>query len=153
MIQYNHDTPERTLHDYLADVSERTEVRRGVPLPMRTHEYRGGVNFAFFSRHASCVRLELFDLPEDATPARIVDLDPARNRTGDMWHVWVEGIRSGQLYAYRVDGPYQPWKGHRFNFCKPLLDYVTDARVTEVTATHAGMQLRLCFTDTIDYEK
>ena len=58
----------------------------------------------------------------DAMPARVIDLDPARNRTGDVWHVWVEGIRPGQLYAYRVDGPYQPSEGHRFNFNKLLLD-------------------------------
>ena len=116
------NTPERPLHDYVAEVSERTEVRKGIPLPMGTHEYGGGVNFAFFSRHASRVRLELFDLPADATPARVIDLDSARNRTGDMWHVWVKGIRPGQLYAYRVDGPYQPREGHRFNFNKLLLD-------------------------------
>jgi glycogen operon protein len=115
-------TPERGLHDYVAEVSERTEVRMGVPLPMGTHGYGSGVNFALFSRHASRVRLELFDLPADATPARVIDLDPARKRTGDMWHVWVEGIRPGQLYAYRVDGPYQPTEGHRFNFHKLLLD-------------------------------
>ena len=115
-------TPERPLHDYVAEVSERTEVRMGVPLPMGTHEYGGGVNFAFFSRHASLVRLELFNLPVDATPARVIDLDPVRNRTGDIWHLWVEGIRPGQLDAYRVDGPYQPEHGHRFNFHKLLLD-------------------------------
>jgi glycogen operon protein len=116
------NTPERPLHDYVAEVSERTEVRMGVPLPMGTHESEGGVNFAFFSGHASRVRLELFDQPEDATAARVIDLDPARNRTGDVWHVWVEGIRPGQFYAYRVDGPYQPREGHRFNFNKLLLD-------------------------------
>ena len=115
-------TPERWLHDYAAEVSERTEVRMGVPLPMGTHEFGGGVNSALFSRHASRVRLELFDLPVDATPARVIDLDPLRNRTGDMWHVWVEGIRPGQLYAYRVDGPYQPREGHRFNLHKLLLN-------------------------------
>ena len=89
---------------------------------MGTHVYGGGVNFAFFSRHATRVRLEMFDQPADAKPARVIDLDPARNRTGDIWHVWVEGIRAGQLYAYRVDGPYQPGEGHRFNFNKLLLD-------------------------------
>jgi len=122
MIQKVTKTPERPLHDYLAEISERTEIRMGVPLPMGTHEYGGGVNFSFFSRHAARVRLELFDLSADATPARVVDFDPACNRTGDVWHVWVEGIRTGQLYAYRVDGPYQPWEGHRYNFHKLLLD-------------------------------
>ena len=116
------NTPERPLHDSLADVSERTEVQMGVPLPLGTLEFGGGVNFAIFSRDASRVRLELFDHPEDATAARVIDLDPARNRTGDVWHVWVDGIRPGQLYAYRVDGPYQPTDGHRFNFNKLLLD-------------------------------
>jgi isoamylase len=91
-------------------------------LPLGAHESAGGVNFALFSRHASRVRLELFDQSSDATPARVIDFDPARNRTGDVWHVWVAGIRPGQLYAYRVDGPYQPEEGHRFNFNRLLLD-------------------------------
>ncbi len=91
-------------------------------MPLGTHEFGGGVNFALFSRHASGVRLELFDRPDDATAARGIDLDPAGNRTGDVWHVWIEGIRPGQLYGYRVDGPYQPSEGHRFNFNKLLLD-------------------------------
>jgi isoamylase len=89
---------------------------------MGTHEYGGGVNFAIFSRHATRVRLELFDHPMDAKSAMAIDLDPSRNRTGDVWHVWLKGIAPGQLYAYRVDGPYQPSEGHRFNFNKLLLD-------------------------------
>ncbi|MGD1045322.1 MAG: glycogen debranching protein GlgX [Bacteroidota bacterium] len=114
--------PERPLHDYLADVSERGDVRVGVPLPLGTSESEGGVNFALFSRHASRVQLELFVHHEDAKAARVIDLDPARNRTGDVWHVWVKGILPGQLYAYRVDGPYKPREGHRFNFNKLLID-------------------------------
>lgn len=65
-----------------------------------------GVNFAVFSRHTSRVRLELFDHPDDATSTSVMELDSARNRTGDVWHIWVAGIRPGQLYAYRVDGPH-----------------------------------------------
>ena len=112
----------RVLHEYIAEVSERAAVRVGVPLLMGTHAHGEGVNFAFFSRHASRVRLELFAEPDDATPTRIIELDPARHRTGDVWHVWVAGIRPGQLYAYRVDGPYQPEVGQRFNVNKLLLD-------------------------------
>ena len=78
----NMNKPERPLDVYSADVSEHTEVRRGVPLPLWTSESGGGVNFAMFSRHASRVRLELFDQHADATPARVVDFDSARNRTG-----------------------------------------------------------------------
>jgi isoamylase len=113
---------ERPLHDYEREVCESDDVRVGLPLPMGTHARGNGTNFSLFSRHASRVRLELFDHPQDAAAARVIDLDPSRNRTGDVWHVWVEGIRPGQLYAYRVDGPYQPNKGHRFNFDKLLLD-------------------------------
>ena len=83
---------------------------------------RAGSISPLFSRHASRVRLELFDHPEDAVPARVIDLDAARHRTGDVWHVWVKGIGPGQLYAYRVDGPYEPSQGHRFNFNRLLLD-------------------------------
>ncbi|MGB9292709.1 MAG: glycogen debranching protein GlgX [Desulfobaccales bacterium] len=115
-------TSERPLHDYVAEVSEQTDVRVGLPSPLRTYASGEGVNFAFSSRHASRVRLEFFDHPEDATAARVIDLDPAHHRTGDVWHVWIKGIRDGQLYAYRVDGPYQPKDGHRFNFNKLLLD-------------------------------
>ena len=115
-------TSERPLHEYVSAVCERTDVRVGVPLPLGTYARGEGVNFAFFSRHASRVRLELCDHPDDAAATRVIDLDPARNRTGDVWHVWVDGIRPGQLYAYRVDGPYQPTDGDRFNFKKLLLD-------------------------------
>jgi len=115
-------TPQRELHDYISEISERADVRAGSPLPLGTQERGGGVNFAIFSRDASRVRLELFDHPEDAVPARVIDLDSARNRTGDVWHVWVEGIGPGQLYAYRMDGPYEPSEGHRYNFNRLLLD-------------------------------
>jgi isoamylase len=114
--------PQRELHDHISEISERTDVRAGTPLPLGTQERGRGVNFAVFSRDATRVRLELFDDPEDAVPARAIDLDSARNRTGDVWHVWVEGIGPGQLYAYRVDGPYEPSQGHRFNFNRLLLD-------------------------------
>ncbi len=115
-------TSERELHGYISEISERADIRAGSPLPLGTQETRGGVNFALFSRYASRVRLELFDHPEDAAPSRVIDLNSARNHTGDVWHVWVKGIGPGQLYAYRVDGPYEPSEGHRFNFNRLLLD-------------------------------
>ena len=116
------ETPERALNDYISDTSERADIRAGSPLPLGTQEIGGGVNFAIFSRHATRVRIELFDRPEDAVPARSIDLDSGCHRTGDVWHVWVEGIGSGQFYAYRVDGPYEPHEGQRFNFNRLLLD-------------------------------
>ncbi len=52
---------------------------------------------------------------------------PLRHRTGDVWHVWLRGIAAGQLYGYRIDGPYQPEQGNRFNPHKLLLDPYTRA--------------------------
>jgi isoamylase len=114
--------PVRPLSDYLAEVCEHSHARSGSPLPFGAYEVQQGVNFAFFSRFATRVRLEFFDNAEDRKPARFIDLNPVHNRTGDVWHIWVKGIQSGQLYGYRVDGPYKPEEGHRFNFNKLLLD-------------------------------
>ena len=114
--------PPRELRGYISETSEHADIRVGSPMPLGTQEIGGGVNFAIFSRYASHLRLELFDRPEDAAPARSIDLDLVCNRTGDVWHIWVKGIASGQFYGYRVDGPYEPNKGHRFNLKKLLLD-------------------------------
>jgi len=102
--------------------SERGEIRTGFAMPLGARSRGDGVNFAIFSRDATRVRLELYKSPQDASPSKVIDLDPVRHRTGDVWHVWVQGITSGQLFAYRIDGPYQPEEGHRFNVHKLLLD-------------------------------
>ncbi len=106
----------------LLAVCEVQAVRSGSPLPLGAHFRGSGVNFAIFSRHATGVRLDLFDRAEDVTPARSIIFDAVRNKTGDIWHVWLEGIRSGQLYGFRVAGPYAPHDGHRFNPNKLVLD-------------------------------
>jgi glycogen operon protein len=75
-----------------------------------------------FSRHATAVSLLLFDDPQAAEPFAEIPLDASTNRTGDIWHAQVDGAGPGTYYLYRVDGPYQPRKGHRFNRHKLLLD-------------------------------
>jgi glycogen operon protein len=103
--------------------TERGDVEAGSPLPIGgTHQQGEGVNFVLFTRHATGVHLELYQHPEDSSPARVIDLDPIRNRTGDVWHVWVRGIAPGQLYGYRIEGPYKPEEGQRFNPHRLLLD-------------------------------
>ena len=102
---------------------EESDIQSGTPLPIGgPHQQADGVCFVLFSRHATRIRLELYQHPDDSTPARIIDLDPMRHRTGDIWHVWVRGIAEGQLYGYRIEGPYQPEEGYRFNPHKLLLD-------------------------------
>jgi isoamylase len=108
--------------DRLLALCEVQSARSGVPLPLGAHVRGNGVNFAIFSRHATGVRLDLFDLPDQSEPARTYILNPGRNKTGDIWHIWLEGIRPGQLYGFRIAGPYSPSEGHRFNTDKLLLD-------------------------------
>jgi len=98
------------------------QIEPGRPLPWGAYHRHGGVNFSLFSRSATRVWLELYDRPEDGAPAMAIELDPDRHRTGDMWHVWLKGATYGQLYAFRVDGPYQPAEGHRFNHHRILID-------------------------------
>lgn len=94
----------------------------GQPIPLGATVTAGGVNFAIFSRHATRVWLMLFDNPGDGQPSHEFKLDPAINRTGDIWHIHLSGVQHGQLYLYRMDGPYRPEQGYRFNCYKPLLD-------------------------------
>ena len=112
----------KKLHEYLSAVSESGRVRAGTPLPLGAQIHGNGVNFALFARHATAVRLELYDQPDDGIPSLAVDLNPLHHRTGDIWHVWIGGVSLGQCYGYRVDGPYQPMLGLRFNRHKLLLD-------------------------------
>ncbi len=116
--------------DRLLSLCEVQSTRSGVPLPLGAHLRGNGVNFALFSRHATGVRLDLFDRPEDAMPVRSFILNPARNKTGDIWHVWLEGIGTGQLYGFRIAGPYSPQEGHRFNPDKLLVDPYATAIVS-----------------------
>src|SRR5919198_4603116 len=76
-----------------------------------------GVNFALFSENATRVELCLFD---DA--GREADRVVLEERTDQVWHVYLPEVRPGQLYGYRVHGPYEPEAGHRFNSSKLLLD-------------------------------
>jgi glycogen operon protein len=81
-----------------------------------------GANFSVFSKHATGVELLLFNGRDDTRPARSIRLDPVSNRTYHYWHVFVPGVRSGQIYGYRVEGPSDFAGGMRFDHSKVLLD-------------------------------
>lgn len=98
------------------------EVTPGQARPLGATVTDTGVNFAVFSRHGTAVWLMLFDESTAGAPTHEFMLDPAIHRTGDVWHIHLSGLGHGQLYLYRVDGPYEPLEGHRFNPNKPLLD-------------------------------
>jgi isoamylase len=94
----------------------------GQSAPIGATVYPAGVNFNLYSRHATGVELLFFDHEDDSRPSRIVPVDPIANRTYHYWHTFVPGIRAGQIYAYRVRGPFAPADGLRFDPSKALLD-------------------------------
>ena len=118
----------------LLGLCEVQAIRSGVPLPLGASARNNGVNFAVFSRHATGARIDFFDRVDDSAPARSILLDAVRNKTGDIWHVWLEGIRPGQLYGFRFAGPYAPHEGHRFNPDKLVVDPYATAVASIVTS-------------------
>ncbi len=97
-----------------------TEPGRSYPLGSTV--VADGVNFCVFSKNSTQIELLLFDHVDDTRPATTIRLDPKQNRTFYYWHVFVPGIKPGQLYAYRANGPFVPRKGLRFDGDKVLLD-------------------------------
>ena len=91
---------------------------RGRPYPLGSSWDGEGVNFALYSEHADKVELCLFDSSGRRETHRV----PLPEQTDMVWHGYLPEIRPGQLYGYRVYGPYAPDKGHRFNHHKLLLD-------------------------------
>ncbi len=98
------------------------EVLPGRAYPLGATVQGDGVNFSLFTKNGTAVELLLFDHYDDPQPAHVIPLDPQHNKTFYYWHALVRGIQPGQLYGYRVAGPYQPEVGHRFNYAKVLLD-------------------------------
>jgi glycogen operon protein len=113
-----------TTEDAFEFRGRRLTVTRGYPLPLGASASRSGVNFALMSRHATAVRLVLVD-PHDAGIEAEIPLDAPTHRTGDHWHVRVNGLPDEFAYGYRVDGP--SGDGHRFDPGLVLLDPVSRA--------------------------
>ena len=127
----------------------RDESLAGTPYPLGATWDGGGVNFALFSEHATKVELCLFDSPD--AEARDARASPLPERTDLVWHGYLPDVLPGQLYGYRVHGPYEPAKGHRFNPNKVLLDPYAkaigrdDALVaTRCSATASATRRRIC---------
>ncbi len=97
--------------------SRRTGI--GSPYPQGVTLEDDGANFAIYSENAKKVTLQLFDSQGTAQPAEEFEVKEVDDY---VWHIFVSGIKPGDLYGYRVDGPYKPELGHRFNSNKLLLD-------------------------------
>lgn len=120
-----------------------------------------GVNFCIYSRSATHLDLLLFDRVNDDRPARVIQLDPRRNRTHNYWHVFLPGIQVGQLYAFRAHGPDEPDRGLRFDDKKVLLDpygrgvLVPDNYSREAASLpgdNTGQAMKSVVIDTLSYD-
>ncbi|MFY9940309.1 MAG: glycogen debranching protein GlgX [Silvibacterium sp.] len=114
----------------IAGVRQSATIGKSAPLGATPIE--GGVNFSIYSRQASGVELLFFNREDDSEPSRVIRLDPYANRTYHYWHVFVPEVEPGQIYGYRVGGPFDPANGLRFDAEKVLLDpYGRAVRVPE----------------------
>ncbi|KAF0182857.1 MAG: glycogen operon protein GlgX [Nitrospirae bacterium] len=94
----------------------------GKTFPLGPRLTPDGVNFSLYSDKSSTVELLFFDNADAAKPARVITLDPRKNRTHHYWHIFVPSIGSGQIYGYRIFGPHAPARGLHFDHEKVLLD-------------------------------
>jgi isoamylase len=99
-------------------------IKPGFPYPLGATWDGAGVNFSIFSEHATKVELCLF---RSATDSHEFLRIPMPEQTDQIWHCYIPGLLPGQLYGYRVYGPYQPEQGHRFNPNKIVLGPYTKA--------------------------
>ncbi len=106
-------SPEETLDITL------TSMRPGKPYPLGATWDGIGVNFAVFAKDATRVELCLFESADDAEAKARIRMP---EQTDGIWHLYLPHLAPGQLYAYRVYGPYKPERGQRFNPNKLLLD-------------------------------
>ena len=102
--------------------TETVACRVGKSFPLGATLVPGGANFSVFSKHSTGAQLLLFDDLDAPKPSRVIDLDPKSNRTYHYWHVFVPDVAAGQIYAYRIAGPFNPARGQRFDPDKVLLD-------------------------------
>ncbi|MCF2446682.1 glycogen debranching protein GlgX [Dyadobacter sp. CY345] len=112
---------ERRIENELLESPEGAEIQTlpGRPYPLGATWTGAGINFAIFSENADGMELCLFQ-PENESDEYIkIKIEEV---THHIWHVFVPGLKPGQLYGYRAYGPYEPEKGHRFNPNKLLID-------------------------------
>ncbi len=107
----------------------QNKLQAGRAFPIGATVEEGGVNFSIFSKNATQVELLLFREVDAALPSHVYILDKNEHRTGFYWHAFIPGLRVGQVYAFRVHGPFLPERGHRFDPQKVLLDPYSKAVV------------------------
>jgi glycogen operon protein len=109
---------------------ERKTIPAGQPAPLGATWDGVGTNFALFSENATKVELCLFDSIDAESETERIELPET---TAFVWHGYLKDVAPGQIYGYRVHGPYDPHNGHRFNPNKVLLDPYAKSVVRSVS--------------------
>jgi glycogen operon protein len=99
----------------------------------------GGAEFRIYSHSATGMRVLLYDTPSDMEPVEVIELDPERNRFGDVWKLAVAGVGHGQLYHLQADGPQNPDRGFRFDPRARLIDPYAQALADDFQSANDGL--------------
>ncbi len=102
--------------------SPHPQMQFSYPLPYGALLRDGGVQFVVYSRSATAMRVLLYKRVSDREPERIVEFNRDTDRWGDIWSIFVPGLKANQLYHFQADGPFDPSQGHRFNPQARLID-------------------------------
>jgi isoamylase len=98
------------------------QLQFAYPLPYGAVLRDGGVQFVVYSKSATAMRVLLYERVTDLDPQQLVELNPQTDRWGDIWSVFVPGIKAGQLYHFQAEGPFDPAQGQRFSSHARLID-------------------------------
>ena len=113
---------ENTLLERETSAKTKPDDDAGQSDPLGATVVPAGSNFSIFSRSASSVEPLFFDRADDGRLACFIQIDPAENRSYHYWRLFVPGVQPGQIYGFRVHGPFNPANGLRFDLTKLLLD-------------------------------
>ena len=113
-------------------MNKQYKIQEGNQHPLGATPDENGVNFSLYSENAESVQILLFENHDDKSPFQVIDLDPKKNRTFHFWHVYVEGLKPGVNYGYKVNGSQDKSAGHRYNPNKLLLDPYSKGNTNEL---------------------
>lgn len=131
-INQTNGTYNKNSYSIKAIMKKEYKVLPGVQHPLGATPDEKGVNFSLFSENAESVQLLLFENHNDKSPLKVIDFDPKINRTFHFWHLYVEGLKPGVSYGYKINGPNDKSSGHRFNPNKLLLDPYSKGNTNEL---------------------
>lgn len=141
-------------------LTARFDVEYGSPHPLGATTSENGVNFSLFSGGATGVELLLFDKHDSLQPLQTIRLLPSKNKTFHFWHIFVNNLKAGAHYAFRVTGPSAPERGSRYNRNKVLVDPYARGNTKTVwkradacnDSDNVATSLRSVVIDTADYD-